>query len=230
MAKPDPLEENVHKLTRLLTGGTLEGLSELSRRLDAWEQQQKVKGEVVYVSPEESESERMRYALLGMLYDAQTRNVRRARSMGRFVGDAAKLTGKIVGRLTRPLRSTSPVRAVGSRFDRAVARGETEWERWVRIGRREESLGRGAAKTVVGDGLDDLIINLTENPTVQDLVQQQSVGLANEVVDEVRERTVSADNLVERIVRTILRRADRHDLPEPPIEIQDQAEYHPHKH
>jgi hypothetical protein len=54
-----------------------------------------------------------------------------------------------------------------------------------------------------------------QNPEVQELVQTQSIGLAEEVVEEVRERTVSADNFVEGIVRAVLRRPSRSQLPYP---------------
>jgi hypothetical protein len=57
---------------------------------------------------------------------------------------------------------------------------------------------------------DVYITYLTQNPEqVQTLVQGQSKGLVSEVTDEVRARTVTADNLVETVARSILRRGKR---------------------
>jgi hypothetical protein len=72
---------------------------------------------------------------------------------------------------------------------------------------------------------DQYIEYLNKNPEmVQDLVTGQSTGLASELVEEVRERTVSADNVFEMIARSILRRTPREELPEPPREVQRRAE------
>lgn len=57
---------------------------------------------------------------------------------------------------------------------------------------------------------DIYIDHLSENPEqVQILVQGQSVGLVEEVGDEVRERLVTADSLAEMLLRRILRRPQR---------------------
>ncbi len=68
--------------------------------------------------------------------------------------------------------------------------------------------------------VDEFINQLAENPELQDLVTQQGLSLASEARDEVRERTVSADNLVEALARRILRRMPRAELPGPPPEVQ----------
>lgn len=72
---------------------------------------------------------------------------------------------------------------------------------------------------------DEYVNYLNKNPEmVQNLLTGQSTGLANELVEEIRERTVSADNVFETIVRSILRRAQREELPEPPPEVQRRAQ------
>ena len=74
---------------------------------------------------------------------------------------------------------------------------------------------------------DQYVDHLHEHPeAVQELVRGQSAGLAEEVANSVRQRTVSADILVERFVRTLLRRRPRRDLPEAPPEVQEQAQPH----
>lgn len=63
-----------------------------------------------------------------------------------------------------------------------------------------------------------------ENPeAVQELIQGQSLGLVDEVMDQVRERTVTADSLLEATLRAILRRTPREKMPEPPEVVMKQA-------
>lgn len=72
---------------------------------------------------------------------------------------------------------------------------------------------------------DIYIDYLNEHPAeVQTLVQGQSLSLAGQVRDEVRERTVTGDAVVDAIVRSILRLKPREDLPPPPAEVQRRAE------
>ena len=81
--------------------------------------------------------------------------------------------------------------------------------------------------------LDDLVQDVgdryvkylhDENPDdVQDLIAGQTLGLTAEIADEVRERTVTADSVVEMFVRSLLRRPPRQDLPDPPPGVRRQA-------
>jgi hypothetical protein len=78
---------------------------------------------------------------------------------------------------------------------------------------------------LINSQADDYIDRLQENPEkVQTLIQGQSTGLAAELLEEVRERTVSADNVIEMLVRSILKRSARQELPEPPYQVQQRAE------
>lgn len=72
---------------------------------------------------------------------------------------------------------------------------------------------------------DTYIDYLNAHPTaVQSLVQGQSMSLANDVMNEVRERTVTADSMTEMLVRKLLGRKPRIDLSAPPEEVQRRAE------
>lgn len=79
---------------------------------------------------------------------------------------------------------------------------------------------------VIREQGDRYIEHLQENSeAIRALVQSQSAGLASEVADSVRERTVTADTLLERFVRSVLRRRPREELDGPPPEVRDQAEH-----
>lgn len=72
---------------------------------------------------------------------------------------------------------------------------------------------------------DMFIAYLNQNPDmVKELVAGQSSGLATELVEGVRARAVSADNVFEMVARLILRRTPRAQLPEPPPGVQRRAE------
>ena len=72
---------------------------------------------------------------------------------------------------------------------------------------------------------DTYISYLNANPgSVQNLVQGQSLTLASQMRDEVRERTVTGDSVVDTIVRNILRLKPREELPPPEPDIRRRAE------
>jgi hypothetical protein len=82
-------------------------------------------------------------------------------------------------------------------------------------------------ETLIREQGDVYINYLNENPEqVQGLVQGQSSGLVAEVTDQVRERTVTADTLLEMTVRSLFRRGERANASsemtsEQPLEISD---------
>ncbi len=85
--------------------------------------------------------------------------------------------------------------------------------RWIERGHAEEPLSRNIARLGVQEITDEFINQLAQNEEVKTLVQDQSMGLATEAVDQVRERTFSADTLVERIARAVTRRNPRLEPP-----------------
>lgn len=65
---------------------------------------------------------------------------------------------------------------------------------------------------------------LNENPEkVRNLVSGQGVGLAAEMLDQVRERTVTADSVAEMVVRGLLRKKPRADVEQPAEAVQRRA-------
>ncbi len=71
---------------------------------------------------------------------------------------------------------------------------------------------------------DIYIDYLNDHPdAVQNLVSGQSLGIAGQVMDEVRERTVTADSVAEMFARRVLGRKARTDVEEPPEAVQRRA-------
>jgi hypothetical protein len=91
------------------------------------------------------------------------------------------------------------------------------------IGQREEARSRVLADQTFNRIVDDFIDYLGDKPEVQELIAGQTTGLAGEVLNEVRERTVSGDSFLEGIVRAVMRKTPRAELPPPSTEIRQGA-------
>ncbi|NJP04513.1 MAG: hypothetical protein HC837_02205 [Chloroflexaceae bacterium] len=155
------------------------------------------------------------YALIGCLFETQTR-------LSQTLQTAEQL-GNTVAVALLPVHAelrTNPTWApLYQRFDDLVLRGEHEVARWVVLGQQEHRHSQLLLKNALRISAETSIQQVVQNPEIQDLVQQQSVGLASEMVEEVREHAVSTDTFLERFVRHVLKRPQREDLPPPPVEV-----------
>jgi hypothetical protein len=272
-------------LVRLLAGGTLQGSDILLARLKEWERQNPDAKDIFEAKPDETELDRGRYALIGMLLDAADILESGLSRTGRV--------GKTLSNLTaapfRRVGSSLPLRPFRSGFDRLVQRGEQRMEDWTQRGRAADLRSRRMTQEVVTNSIEEVVnyfavneqvqvlvrgqINLLvegipytpeldqlvkilagnyiqylqENPKVldsmvvsvadqyidhlheepekvQDIIQGQSVGLIQTILDEIRQRLISVDEVMELVVRRILKRAPRTHLPPPPEKVQARAE------
>lgn len=199
---------------RLLIGGTIEGATELTKRLERWEAELNATDGTLEAGQIRSDGDAARYLLAGMLLSAgdgaRRQVVRLAQAsdqLFRITASAAQpfVDNRLTGIVARPLDRA---------FNRLVASGQQRVNNWIELGRTQEPGARRVARKTYEQLVDDLISNLAENRELADLVQKKSVGLATEAVDEFRSRTVSADVMAENIVRRILRRPPRTELPE----------------
>ena len=82
---------------------------------------------------------------------------------------------------------------------------------------------------LVEEQADLYLEHLQENPELmQTIIQDQSLSMAGEMIDEVRERTVTIDALMERIARNVFRRQPRTALTSP--EVRRLADHHVREH
>lgn len=214
-----PDDDALRLLTELLVGGVLEGSDELVRRLRVYQQQLAEAPQLESAGGDETEVDRLRYALVGFIIESQARVRRTIPLIARLVDMSLDASGRV----TRPIRNSFIGRPLQSRYDYLTALGEESLARWVNIGRRTEPESRRLARMTYREIIDEFISDLSQNPELQSVVQQQSLSFAGEVRDEVRERTVSADNVLEDIVRRVLRRPPREELAAPPPEVKDWA-------
>jgi hypothetical protein len=104
-----------------------------------------------------------------------------------------------------------PVRRLRRRFDALLDRWQDDLDRWIHIGRQEELRGRLLARQATASTLDELLDYLAHHPAIKTLIEQQAAGMTESAVGEARSRAASADDWVERLAHSLLRRspADR---------------------
>jgi hypothetical protein len=234
-ASPDPNQDDeLRSLTRLLVGAAGIGIEELRLRLRKWEQEiddAQARGKTSSTQPpaqvqanqpegaQPDSDQLLRYAVTGMLFDAQViaRN---------GVGSAVNIGRRVRRRanpLIKPLASSRLLSPARKSYRKMVSRSQRKLDRWIEIGRQEESHSRMLAQTAFTGTVDETIDYLGDMPGIQELITSQSTTLAGEVVEEIRERTVAADILLEGFARSLFRRKPRYKLPPPPPAVQMSA-------
>lgn len=202
--EPQPDLDALMGLMHLLVGGAMEGTDELLRRLNEHqlELKQSQAAFMTIYPDDETDLERLRYALIGLLFETPQVMARGLSSVGQTTTKATNL----ITRMISPVTDSWLMRPVRRRYDTAAARGEEMVERLVESGRSEEKAGRLLARTASVEIMDELLAYLAEKPEIRQLVQQQGVGLAGELVEQIRGRAAAADHLVDRVSGTILKR------------------------
>jgi hypothetical protein len=221
-ATAEPDFDALRALTSLLIGGAIEGTSQLTTRLQRY--QEAIRQEAAEIGEEgddadaidEDELVRLRYALVGLIFDAQA-TFRRNVSLWAKLADRST---RVTNRVTQPVTNSFLFSPVRRRYHGLIRRGEESLARWIEDGRIEETPSRQLASRTYVELVDEFIDKLAENPQLQAVITEQSIGVASDMRDEVRERTVTADNLMEGLVRRILRRTPRAELPGPSPEVQ----------
>ena len=199
-----PNFDTLADLMRLLVGGTMEAADELSRRLKEHQNvlRQSQTSDISFNADDETELERLRYALIGLLFEMPQALTKSLAMVGQTTGKASSFISSVVS----PVANSRLMRPIQRRYETVAVRREEMLERLMERGRSEELAGRLLARNASAEAMNELLDYLAEKPEVRQLVQQQSVGLVAEVVEQFREHAAGADALVDRISGTILRR------------------------
>jgi len=229
--EPVPGMETYQSLARLLVGATILGGDELLSRVRAWEEQHSQGDGKTPSIEDETATDQLRYALVGLLFEAPetaARGVIRTAEMAESVAQSGE---RVLGPVLQS-RLFGPVRRRGQKMQERV---KTSVDRWVEVGRVEEVVGRDMAEDLTPQLLDPLVQKLgdqyieylrDDNPDqIQELIAGQTMGMTTEFANEVRQRTVTADSIAEKFARALLRRTPRQDLPEPPPDVQKQVTF-----
>jgi hypothetical protein len=188
-------------LMRLLVGAALVGTDTLRSRLRQWEA-------AVPASPPPTETPPgmaaglVRHVVLGMMFETEQRVGRRLSTAARRSGVATRF---LLAAMARTLQ-WEPLEPLRLRVDDLLMQWMETLRRWTASGELEEEQARWLARKALPGVIDEALDVLTKNPEVRALVEEQGISLAGTAVNEVRERTISADVLAERLVHGLLRR------------------------
>jgi hypothetical protein len=203
--------ERIAAFTRLLIGAGLEASDELWLRLRLWQEQAR---SMTLEARPETPADRLRFALLGLLFEAEERTPARLRRMGLTSAHRAR---RLMARLAPVSRrmAVGPLRPMYTRLDKLSAQWNGARERWTARGRLEERQGRLVARQAMTSLVDEVMEYLAHDPAIQDLITQQGMDLATTAAESARERAQTADDWVERMVHGVFKRSAR-EQPEPP--------------
>lgn len=234
MPQQDKDFQPLRSLTRLAFGGLLMAQEELNHHMRRWEQEasrqrteqrqrtlahadtdDEGEGAPPMLPVADTPAEQARYALVGLLFETQDRVTQARRTPGPLDRAAASLLHAVD---TNP--ALEPLRR---QMDTLVSRGEAEVNRWIERGRSEEMHSRQFVDTALQRSFESSIHGVVQHAEVREMIHEQGAGLADELVEEVREHAVSTDDYLERLVRKYLKRTPREELPEPPEAVRRRA-------
>src|SRR5512135_1113551 len=219
MPAPDrpltPVEpfDALRSTTRLLVGLALIGGDELLKRVQMLERDfdalppdpEEMAGRIRTSPTGQYIPDDIRHALIGLAFEMQdqvrVQTPRLLAAADQIISDVTRPAQSILNRI--PIVG-SLSKSLGLQYDAMQKRGEDRLQRWIAIGQREEARSRVLADQTYNRIVDDFIGYLGDKPEVQELIAGQTTGLAGEVLNEVRERTVSGDSFLEGIMRAVL--------------------------
>jgi len=217
-------------LPRMLLGLLLVGGDELLSRLKELQAELEAGTELAaseVVAGDLSERELLSYMAIGTLVRGQRRLLG---GLQRGAQSSVATAGRVL-RLFDQLTDNPLGRPVRRPVEKLLWNLVQEGERVVREGRREVHNARLLATRSLEDIISDAIDAISTNPEltvlIRRIVAQQSVGLADTIVDNTRQVTTTADGVAEGVVRRIFLRKPRRELPPSPLAGQPLDMYTP---
>jgi hypothetical protein len=189
---------------RLVLGSAMTGKDAYTKRLRQIQSgQETVKPEAIVVDANETRRDQLRYLLLGMLFETPDLL---QRSLVSVEHASTKVFG-MISRLVSPITNSWVFTPVKGSYDGAVSRGEKVIDRLIMKGRIEEQNSRLALQQ---KAIDDLVNEILEyvllKTDLQQLIQEEGIGVAGSVVDEFREQSSNVDSLMDSKLKSFFRR------------------------
>ena len=228
--RPQSSAYDVELFSRFLVGLALVGSDQVLQRIQ--EVGRDLEAYPTFLQPETpldkaSALELLRYLGIGLFAKGQRQVSKGVRtgfyaSLGTTSWILDKLDRATDNWLARPVRR--PVESRLRKWGRGV--GQV-----MREGRLEDQRSRRLAQEATYAIVDDVVEFIAENPEVtgwiQEVVAQQGVGLAQVVRDNARQLSAASDDFAEGLLRRILRRTPRRDLPSSALAGKPQTMYSP---
>ena len=204
-------------LTLLALGGLTYGVEVLRRRADyastAIDQQRRT-GTTSTQAPI-PEDEVAKYALLGLAFKAPA-VIADGLSV---VEDAADSAAGVAYTLASPVINSRLFRPFRNAYDGLAERGEAMVNELAQQGRQGQDLGKELVQDATFDAMNNVVEVVAESDEVRDIIQGQTVSLAQEFLAFIQERLRGADMLIQRITFKIIPGDQRNRVNETPVEI-----------
>jgi hypothetical protein len=197
---------------RVLIGALLVGSDELRHQLEQWEAtRQPAPSPPTLQSMTEPPryvplSESMRHALVGLLFETEARMRWRLSTLAGRLARLSDMAEYVFTTRLEPVIRQTPFDPVLGRLDELLFVTMATVDRWSARGRTEERQGRTEAREALARIADELLDYMSRNPEVRALIERQGSSIAEEAVEQVRERTASADTRLERLAHSLLHR------------------------
>ncbi|HEV8193187.1 MAG TPA: hypothetical protein VGP82_17125 [Ktedonobacterales bacterium] len=201
-------------LALLGLGIALEGADRVTGQVRQWSSSTTADGDGASDWPDTSE---LRYALIGLLFEAETQMRRRLWAIGharsRLRMRLARATAPIISRLVPIEVALTGIEMMEMLGDY----GSWRFHRLMRRGRIEETQARVFARHAIEDWVDEGLAYFARNPAVRELILQQGGEFAASALDEIRSNSASVDSWFEEMTRRVFRRPGQR-VPAPAVE------------
>jgi hypothetical protein len=157
----------------------------------------------------DEDQNQLRYALIGLILKTPgviSRGISRTAQMAET--GYTRLSG-----LFKPLTNNRAARPINKRYEQMVARGERIVGDWIDIGRRGEITSQKLLQQTTDEVLGEVVDVVAKRPEITDLVQQSSMGMVDELTDELQGRASAVDSILERIVFKLIPGSDKDITP-----------------
>jgi polyhydroxyalkanoate synthesis regulator phasin len=189
---------------RLAVGSALNGSDAYIQRLRQIQAMQvPVKPETVIVDEDETFHDQLKYALLGILFETPD-------LIQHGLMTAERASSKVYGlfsKILSPFTDSRIFRPVKNRYDTAAGRGEKVIDRLIMKGRVEEQNSR---QIVQQKNVDELVNDFLEyivlRTEIRQLIQEEGIDVAGDVVYEFQEQSAAVDTTLERKLKSLFRK------------------------
>lgn len=199
---------------RVAIGSALNGSDVLMarvRRIQAM--QQPVGPDTITVDENETARDRLKFLLLGVLFEVPDILERGLTSTGK----ASSKVYNLFSRLTSPVTNSRFYSPVQQRYDHVAARGEKVVDRLVMKGRIEEYNSRNIIQQqAVNDLINEFVEYLVIKIKVQEIIQKGGTTMAVDVMGDFQQESSNVDALLENKLKSIFRKSPPANPPTEP--------------
>ena len=221
---------DVQLTSRLVVGLVLFGAEELLLRLRSAQQRIDASGELAegdVIPSDETMTEVLSYLAIGILMRGQKRLVR---TINRGVHFSMNAAGWALGTLNR-VTDNRLARPFRQPVERRIRRLAGEGQAAIDDGRREVVASRMLTDETLDELVQEVVQTVAENPEITSAIERvvggQGVGLTSTAMSSARQLSTSGDDLAEGIVRRLLGRKPRRELPPSPLAGKPLTMYEP---